>query len=120
VITAIAFVCVLAALLAWYVTRPAPASAQATVQRFCSDIGSGDLGGAYQQFSAAYQQATSQRAFAASLLGSGTRASCATPALSGDEATVPLRRADGTARTVTLDLRSESGQWRITSMKIGP
>jgi hypothetical protein len=119
-ITAIAFVCLLAALLAWYLTRPAPASAQGTVQRLCSDLGSGDTGDAYQQYSASYRDATSQDAFAASLLGSGTKASCAVPVMDGDEATVLLRRADGATRTVTLDLQSESGQWRITSMKVSP
>jgi hypothetical protein len=117
-VTAIVYGCVLAALLAWYVARPAPASALATVQRLCSDLGSGNTSDAYQQFSAAYRHATSQRAVATSLLGSSTKASCASAAMSGDEATVPVRRADGTARTVTLDLQSESGQWRITSMKV--
>jgi hypothetical protein len=117
-ITAVVFGCVLAALLTWYVTRSAPASAQVTVQRFCSDLGHGDTSGAYQQFSTAYQQATSQRAFTASLLGSSTGASCGTVTMSGDETAVPVQRADGTTETVTLDVPSESGQWWITSMKV--
>lgn len=119
-ITAAAFVCALAAFLAWFLTRPTPVSAQATVQRLCSDLRSGDLSGAYQQFSAAYRHATSLSVFDSLLLGSNASASCASTTTTADQATVSLRRADGTVRTATLGLQSEGGQWQITSMKVSP
>ena len=119
-ITAIAFACVLAALLSWFLTRPSPASAQATVQRLCSDLKSGDASAAYQQFSQDYRHATSLHAFGSRLLGSSASGNCQSMTVAGDHATLEVQRAGGAARTVTLDLRSEAGQWRITSMKVSP
>jgi hypothetical protein len=119
-ITAIAFVCVLAAVLAWFLTRPSPASAQATVQQLCSDLERGDTTAAYQQFSDTYHRATSLRAFESSLLGSSASGSCRAMTVADDHATVSLQPADSTIRTVTLDMQSEAGQWQITSMKVSP
>jgi hypothetical protein len=119
-ITAIAFVCVLAAVLAWFLTRPSPASAQATVKQLCSDLEHGDTTAAYQQFSDTYHRATSLRAFESSLLGSSASGSCRSMTVADDHATVSLKLADGTIRTVTLDMQSEAGQWQITSMKVSP
>jgi hypothetical protein len=119
-ITAAVLACVLAAVLAWFLTRPSPPSAQATVQRLCSDLGRGDTTAAYQQFSDSYRQATSQAAFDSSVLGSGASGSCRSTTVAADHATLSLLRADGVTKTVTLDLQSEAGQWRITTMNVSP
>src|SRR5262249_15700262 len=72
---AVAAACVLAALLAWFLLiRPAPppkqpTTATAAVQDLCSDLSSGNVSGAYQLFSDAYRNVTSQQAFGSAVLG---------------------------------------------------
>jgi hypothetical protein len=118
---AVAAVCVLAALLAWFLllrqspTQPTP---KATVQDLCSDLGSGNVGEAYQLFSPAYQNVTSQQAFVG-MLGSSATARC-TFSITGDHATVSLLWADGTVRKLTLGLQNQAGRWQITSMTVSP
>jgi hypothetical protein len=119
---AVAAVCVLAAVLAWFLLlRPSPAppqpTAKATVQDLCSDLSSGNVSGAYQLFSDAYRNVTSQQTVDAILLGSSAKASC-TFSITGDHAVVSVVRADGTVRKLTLGLQKQAGQWQITSMTV--
>ena len=118
---AVAAVCVLAALLAWFLLlRPSPTkpTPKATVQDLCSDLSSGNVGEAYQLFSPAYQNVTSQQAFVG-MLGSSATARC-TFSITGDHATVSLLWADGTVRKLTLGLQNQAGRWQITSMTVSP
>lgn len=121
---AVAAACVLAVLLAWFLTRQSPApsqaTAKATVQNLCSDLSSGDVSGAYQQFSDAYRNATSLQAFGTTLLGSNAKASCASNTTTADHAAVSLLREDGTVRKLTLGLQQQAGRWQITSMNVSP
>lgn len=117
---AVAAACVLAALLAWFLIKSSPASPEAIVQQMCSELSSGDVNAAYQQFSPAYRNATSQQAFQTTLLGSNAKASCTPTMTAADRATVSLRWADGTVRNAVLDLQQEAGRWQITSMNVSP
>jgi hypothetical protein len=115
---AVAAVCVLAALLAWFLLKPSQTSPLTPVQNLCSDLSRGNVSGAYQQFSDAYRNVTSQQMVKTILLGTSTKASCTTPNLStADHAAVTLLRADGTVRNLTLVLQQQAGQWQITSMR---
>jgi len=115
-----ASVCVLAGLLAWFLLKPTQPTEKATVHSFCSDLSSGDISGAYQLFSPAYQDTTSQQTFENRLLGSANRGNCTSPRITADQATMSVQRPDGTTRNVTLDLGQEAGQWQITSMNVSP
>jgi hypothetical protein len=114
----VAAVCVLAAVLAWFLLRPSKANPPGTVQKLCSDLSMGNVGEAYQLFSPAYQNVTTQRAFVG-MLGSSAKARC-TFSITGDHATVSLLRADGTVRKLTLGLQEQAGQWQFTSMTVSP
>ena len=111
---------VLAALLAWFLLKPSTPPAEATVQRFCSDLGRGDVNGAYQQFSDAYRHETSLKSFKKILLGRNASGSCTPRMTAAYQATESVRRTDGTIRNATLGLGSEAGQWQITSMTVSP
>ena len=118
----VAAVCVLAAVLAWFLfLKPSKANLQATVQAtvqdLCTDLNSGNVSGAYQLFSPAYR--TGQQAFVGGVLESSAKARC-TFSITGDHATVSLLRADGTVRKLTLGLQEQAGQWQITSMTVSP
>ena len=117
---AVAAVCVLAAVLAWFLLRPSKAPPQATVQNLCSDLNSGNVSGAYQLFSDAYRNVTSQQAFVGAVLGSSAKASCTSDSTTSDHAAVSLLRADGTVRNLTLGLQQQAGQWQFTSMNVSP
>jgi hypothetical protein len=113
---AVAAVCVLAALLGWFLLKPSQPPPQATVQNLCSDLNSGNVSAAYQLFSDGYQNATSPQAFVGAVLGSSATVRC-TP----DSATaVTLLRPDGTARNVRLGLQRQAGRWQFTSMTVSP
>jgi hypothetical protein len=118
---AVAAVCVLAAVLAWFLLRPSPTqpTARATVQDLCSDLSSGNVGEAYQLFSPAYQNVTSQQAFVGVVLGSSAKPIC-TFSITGNHAAVSLLRADGTVRKLTLGLQKQADRWQITSMTVSP
>jgi hypothetical protein len=112
------------ALLAWLlvsVLSPSP-SPQATVNALCADLKNGQDGAAYQEFSSRYRHSTNQAAFDHRLLGSGTSATCVPGSLqvSGDEATLSLRRADDKVEIVALDMGSESGKWQVNAMTVKP
>ena len=113
---AVAAVCVLAALLAWFLLRPSvvpiQSTARATVQDLCSDLSSGNVSGAYQLFSDAYRNATSQQTFVSAVLGSSAKARC-TFSITGDHAAVSLLRADGTVRKLTLGLQEQAASGRL-------
>jgi hypothetical protein len=114
-------VCVLAGLVAWHFTRPSvPVTAQGAVRQWCSDLSSGKAEDMYRQSSSSYQHSTTLASFESRLLGSGTTATCTLTATKADQATLALRRADGEARTVDLDVQDQGGQWRITAMKVSP
>jgi hypothetical protein len=118
---AVAAVCVLAALLAWFLLRPSPPpppppTATAAVDDLCSDLSSGNVGGAYQLFSNAYRNKTSQPAFVSAVLGSSATARCTSDSVIADHAAVSLLRANGTVRNLTLGLQQQAGQWQFTSM----
>ena len=115
---AVAAVCVLAALLAWFLLRPSKAPPQVIVQNLCSDLHSGNVSGAYQLFSDAYRNVTSQQAFVSAVLGSSAKASCTSDSTTSDHAAVSLLRADGTVRNLTLGLQQQAGQWQFTSMNV--
>jgi hypothetical protein len=121
-ITAVAIVCVLAALAGWHLTSSTSPSATpaATVSQLCADLRTGHDSDAYQQFSAAYRRSTTLAAFDSSLLGSGTSASCTaqTINMAGDQATLALRLANGSAESVHLDLQEQSNQWHATKMTV--
>jgi hypothetical protein len=119
---AVAAVCVLAAVLAWFLLRPSPpppppTTAKAAVQDLCSDLSSGKVGWAYQLFSDAYRNVTSQQAFVSAVLGTSATARCTSSPTTADHAAVTLLRADGTLRNLTLGLQQQAGQWQFTSMK---
>jgi hypothetical protein len=121
-ITAVVIVGVLAALLGWYVTRPAPSppTLSTTVSQLCADLSGGKDSDAYQQFSAAYRHGNSLAAFETSLLGTNTRASC-TPGkidTSDDQATLSLRLADGSTKSAHLDFQEQSDRWQVTKMTV--
>jgi hypothetical protein len=121
-ITAVVVVGVLAALLGWYLTRPAPSppTLSTTVSQLCADLSGGKDSDAYQQFSAAYRHANSLAAFETSLLGTNTSASC-TPGkidTSDDQATLSLRLADGSTRSAHLDFQEQSDRWQVTRMTV--
>src|SRR5271166_4345943 len=101
---AVAAVCVLAALLAWFLLRPSLAplqpTAKATAQNLCSDLRSGNVSGAYQLFSDAYRNKTSQRAFVSAVLGSSATARCTSDSTTSDHAAVSVLLADGTVRNL--------------------
>jgi hypothetical protein len=118
----VAAVCVLAALLAWFFLLKPPktpdqSTVQATVNDLCSDLRSGNVGGAYQLFTDAYRNTTSQKAVRAILLGSSATARCTSESTAANPAAVSLLRADGTVRNVTLGLQQQAAQWQFTSMK---
>ena len=119
----VAAVCVLAAVLAWFVLLrpspppPPPTTAKAAVQDLCSDLSSGNVGWAYQLFSPAYR--TGQQAFVGGVLESSAKARC-TFSITGDHATVSLLLPDGTVRKLMLGLQEQAGQWQITSMTVSP
>jgi hypothetical protein len=121
---AVAAVCVLAALLAWFLlirpspTHKQPTTATATVQDLCSDLSSGNVSGAYQLFSDAYRNVTSQQAFVSAVLGTSATARCTSSPTTADHAAVTLLRADGTVRNLRLGLHQQAGQWQITSMTV--
>lgn len=115
---AVAAVCVLAALLAWFLLGPSKAPPQATVQNLCSDLSSGNVSGAYQLFSDAYRNKTSQQAFVSAVLGSSATARCTSDSTTSDHAAVSLLQADGTVRNLTLGLQQQAGQWQFTSMNV--
>jgi hypothetical protein len=120
---AVAAVCVLAALLAWFLLRPSPphqkpTTATAAVQDLCSDLSSGNVGGAYQLFSDAYRNKTSQQAFVNAVLGSSATARCTSDSITSDHAAVSQLQADGTVRNLTLGLQQQAGQWQFTSMNV--
>jgi hypothetical protein len=118
---AVAAVCGLAALLAWFLLKPSQTSPLAPVQNLCSDLSHGNVSGAYQQFSDAYRNVTSQQTVKTILLGTSATASCTTPNLTNaDHAAVSLLRADGTGRNLTLGLQQQASQWQITSMNVSP
>ena len=124
-VTGVVVVGLLAALLTWYLTRssgpaPTPAAVRSAVEKTCSDLESGDASRVYQEFSSGYQHSTDLAAFDSRLLGSNASASCTSTSTTGDQAVLSLRRADGTTRTVDMDFQSESGQERITAMKVSP
>jgi hypothetical protein len=119
---AVAAVGVLAAVLAWFLLRPSPpppppTTAKAAVQDLCSDLSSGKVGWAYQLFSDAYRNVTSQQAFVSAVLGTSATARCTSSPTTADHAAVTLLRADGTLRNLTLGLQQQAGQWQFTSMK---
>jgi hypothetical protein len=120
-ITAIAIVGVLAALLGLYLTKSKPSPSLAkTVDQLCADLSAGKDSDAYQQFSDAYRYANSLAAFDASLLGTSTSASC-TPSkidTSDNQATLSLRLPGGSVRSVHLDWQEQSGQWQVTKMTV--
>jgi hypothetical protein len=121
---AVAAVCVLAALLAWFLlirpspTHKQPTTATATVQDLCSDLSSGNLSGAYQLFSDGYRNVTSQQAFVSAALGTSATARCTSSPTTADHADVTLLRPDGTVRNLRLGLQQQAGQWQITSMTV--
>jgi hypothetical protein len=123
---AVAAVCALAAVLAWFLflrpspPPPPPTTAKAAVQDLCSDLSSGNVGWAYQLFSDAYRSATSQQAFNSAVLGTNATASCTSHPITGDHAAVSLVWADGTVRNLTLGLQQQPGQWQFTSMTVSP
>lgn len=120
---AVAVACVLAVLAAWFLffrSSEPIRTEKATVRELCSDLSSGNVSGAYQLFSDTYQNATSQQAVQASLLGTSATARCTVGPITGDHAVVSLLRPDGTVRTLTLSLRPQAGQWQITSMTVSP
>jgi hypothetical protein len=121
---AVAAVCVLAALLAWFLlirpspTHKQPTTATATVQDLCSDLSSGNVSGAYQLFSDPYRNVTSQQAFVSAVLGTSATARCTSSPTTADHAAVTLLRVDGTVRNLRLGLQQQAGQWQITSMTV--
>jgi hypothetical protein len=120
---AVAAVCVLAVLLAWFLVRPSPThkqptTATAAVQDLCSDLSSGNVSGAYQLFSDAYRNVTSQQAFVSAVLGTSATARCTSSPTTADHAAVTLLRADRTVRNLRLGLQQQAGQWQITSMTV--
>ena len=120
-IMASAIVCALAALLAWYLIRllpQSPATIQASVRQWCSELRSGQADDVYRQFSSPYQQSTSLAVFESRLLGSGHSAICTSTATGAQHASLSLRGADGQDRTVDLDVQDQGGQWRITAMQV--
>jgi hypothetical protein len=123
---AVAAVCALAAVLAWFLflrpspPPPPPTTAKAAVQDLCSDLSSGNVGWAYQLFSDAYRSATSQQAFNSAVLGTNAMASCTSHPITGDHAAVSLVWADGTVRNLTLGLQQQPGRWQFTSMTVSP
>ena len=120
----VAAVCVLAAVLAWFVLLrpspppPPPTTAKAAVQDLCSDLSSGNVGWAYQLFSDAYRNKTSQPTFKSAVLGSSAPASCTSQPITGDHAAVSLVWADGTVRNLTLGLQQQADRWQFTSMNV--
>jgi hypothetical protein len=126
-VVAAVIVCVLAGLAARYFTRssprpvqPVPVTAQAPVRQWCADLSSGQAGEMYRQLSSSYQHSTTLASFESRLLGSGTTATCTSTATKAGQATLALRWADGRNRTVRLNLQDQTGQWRITAMKVSP
>jgi len=114
-------VCILAALLVWYLTHllpQSPSPVQASVGQWCSDISNGDADDVYSQLSGSYQQSTSLAVFESRLLGSGHSATCTSAAARAGHASLSLREADGLGRTVDLDVQDQGGQWRITAIQV--
>jgi hypothetical protein len=120
-ITAVAIVAALAALLVWHLTtRPSPPALSTTVSQLCADLSGGKDSDAYQQFSAGYRQANSLAAFETSLLGTNTSARCTPEKIdtSDDQATLSLRLADGSTRSAHLDFQEQSDRWQATKMTV--
>lgn len=117
------------ALVGWLLSRlfsssPSPngnqLAATTVVKQLCDDLGSGKAGHAFGDLSTAYRDSTSEAAFATSLLGSNSSATCTSMTVSqgGDRAKVVLQRADGSHKTAHLTFREESNQWQATGMSV--
>lgn len=96
------------------------ATAAATVNRLCTDLSHGKASQAYREMSPVYRNSTKPAAFAASLLGSSSSATCTSRMVSqaGDQADFVVQRANGGDETAHLTFQQESDQWQATTMSV--
>ena len=115
---AVAAVCVLAALLAWFLLRPSRRPHRPS-SRICAQTSAAATSAGPTSCSLTPTGTkTSQQAFVGAVLGSSAKARCTSDSTTSDHAAVSLLRADGTVRNLTLGLQQQAGQWQFTSMNV--